>query len=146
MTYYPLTDLSHEQEVTEEHMDEIRETAEHANSMKFADVAISALAGGTSAARIATGTYTGNGAATQAITGVGFQPKRVEIYPQVDATNPETPIIKTNQDGTKSRYHSAYKDDHVVSLDSNGFTVGDGTGDTNYCNVSSRVYTYVAFG
>lgn len=92
---------------------------------------------------MATGTYTGNGNATQAITGVGFQPRVVWIYPQEDAAW----FIKTNQDGTKSKAsYQRFEDDHIVSFDSNGFTVGDGTGSAaNYMNVSGRNYTFIAW-
>lgn len=96
--------------------------------------------------RIATGTYTGDAAATKAVTGLGFQPKVLVIYRQTDASS--TIAMKTNQDGTKAHLEDGkkYKDDHIISLDSDGFTVGDGSGDSNILNVSAAVYTYIALG
>jgi hypothetical protein len=56
--------------------------------------------------------------------------------------------MKTNQDGTKTMIPSGnmeYDDDQIISFDSDGFTVGDGTGGVgNYLNVNARVYTYTA--
>lgn len=98
-----------------------------------------------------TGTYTGDGNATKAITGVGFQPRKIEAYSQ---TSNYGLTIKTDQDGTKamrlgtgSSTQTEYADDMIISLDSDGFTVGDGTGTTggNVNNVNARVYTYIAF-
>jgi len=90
--------------------------------------------------------YTGDGAATLAITGFGFQPKKVEVFNATD--NGQAHGIKTDQDGTKTFYNSnsttGYKDDHVISLDSDGITVGDGSGDTNRFNLSGKTYTVTA--
>ena len=99
--------------------------------------------------KIATGTYTGNAAATQATTGVGFQPRLLIIdYPATAGTQMG---IKNDQMGTKAKIiHSTsgyYEDDHIISLDSDGFTVGDGTGGVaNVMNVNAITYTYVCFG
>ena len=38
-----------------------------------------------------------------------------------------------------------YKDDHIISLDADGFTVGDGTGDGNRMNANGIVYEYLAW-
>jgi len=35
-------------------------------------------------------------------------------------------------------------DDVVISLDADGFTIGDGTGGTNYFNVNLETNTYMA--
>jgi len=106
--------------------------------------------------RFVTGTYTGNGAATQAIVGVGFQPRFVLIYTQFQALRR---AMKTDRDGLNTamtewavvsgsvEYH--YETDQIISLDADGFTVGDGTGDANVWNLlneNGAVYTYVAFG
>lgn len=93
-----------------------------------------------------TGTYTGDGNPTKAVTGVGFQPRFLWIFSQVDATG--TIGRKTDQDGTSSGYSTSdYETDYIISLDSDGFTVGDGTGGTggNVFNVNARSYAYVAF-
>lgn len=101
------------------------------------------------AAKIKTGNYTGDGNTTKGITGVGFQPKFLIIYPQVTQVN--MPFMKSSQDGTKTSYNTGsntfYEDDYIISLDADGFTVGDGTGGSsaNHCNINGRVYTYIAF-
>jgi hypothetical protein len=101
--------------------------------------------------RMKTGEYTGDAAATKAITGVGFQPKFLMVYEQVTQTYF---AFKTDQDGTKALVVisevaegelNLYIDDQIISLDADGFTVGDGTGSSNYCNLA-QVYTYIAFG
>jgi hypothetical protein len=93
------------------------------------------------------GTYTGDTAATKAITGVGFSPKIVIIYGQVAA---RAVGIKSNLDSTKtfvlvSNAATLYADDQIISLDADGFTVGDGTGTANHMNLA-QAYVYVAFG
>jgi len=92
------------------------------------------------------GTYTGDAAATKAITGVGFQPKLLVIWNQV--TN-KALCVKSNQDTTKTFCiaHGGtnyYVDDVIVSLDADGFTVGDGTGSANMTN-EAAAYAYAAF-
>jgi len=95
------------------------------------------------------GTYTGDGAATLAITGIGFQPKFVIVYPQIEGTGGYYVAFKCEDDGTWTFISKtdprAYQEDHIISLDSDGFTVGDGTGSVNYMNVGARVYAYQAF-
>lgn len=101
---------------------------------------------------IVTGTYTGNGAATQAITGLGFKPRRLEIWAQGVSGNNANLAIKTDRDGTDTfltfgaggAFSGTYAD-HIISLDSDGFTVGDGTASMNLLNVNLRVYTIAAW-
>jgi len=107
-------------------------------------------------AKIKTGQYTGDGKATQAITGVGFQPKVVMIWWQQTAASNPNFFTRTDQDGTKTLYCIAggvneawqYEDDYIISLDADGFTIGDGTGGTagNFLNSSGRAYTWIAQG
>lgn len=143
MTWNTLTDLADEQVVTEEHMDDIRENIEHLGSMTAWGTALSALSGSGEVVGT-TGTYTGDGAATKAITGVGFQPKYLIIFPQLASAGLVS--FKSNQDTTYAYGPSGYQQDHIISMDSNGFTVGDGTGSSNYLNVNARIYTYLALG
>ena len=97
--------------------------------------------------QIKTGEYTGNGGASQTIAGVGYSPKIVVIYPQ--ASNSSF-VVKTDQEtGDKAHVLRAtvlkHEDDHIKSLDSDGFTVGDGTGgEGNLLNSNTQVYTYIA--
>lgn len=107
--------------------------------------------GGSGTSKIAAGTYTGDGNATQPIAGVGFQPKFMYIYWQQTAGWQQDFMMKSDQDGLNSIYVSLgtpyyYDADHIISLDVDGFTVGDGTGDPfgNQANILGRVMTYVA--
>jgi len=104
---------------------------------------------------VAFGTYTGDGNATKAITGLGFQPKLVILWAKVQTIGATCIFFKTNQDGlnaltlvTVSGDFTAYFEyylDAVISLDSDGFTVGDCTGHgANYTNYNGRSYTYIA--
>ena len=101
--------------------------------------------------RIKTGTYAGDGAATQAITGVGFQPKTIIIYHQTPARL-QGYGVKTDQDGANALYLDMalggirYVTDMIISLDPDGFTVGDGTGNANYFNINTITYTFIAWG
>lgn len=95
------------------------------------------------------GTYVGDGNATKAITGVGFQPKFVIVYPKIPGTGGYYIGYKAVDDGTYTFVAKtdprAYEEDHIISLDSDGFTVGDGTGSANYFNVGDRNYAYQAW-
>lgn len=100
---------------------------------------------------IASGTYTGDGAATQAVAGVGFQPTAVLIYPQVDVVN-GSESFKGSVDGINAFLWIAgifvhmYTNDQIISLDVDGFTVGDGAAwPWNVFNTLGQVYTYVCF-
>lgn len=102
--------------------------------------------GGGSGPDLFVGTYTGDGNATKAIIGVGFTPAYVMIY-----RGGQVAGWKTSSDGVNSRVMQngqvpRYTTDHIISLDADGFTVGDGTAQPygNVMNVGARVYTYVA--
>jgi len=95
---------------------------------------------------IKTGTYTGNGAATQAITGVGFQPTALFTFKLVDGSN-HGGFVKTTAMGEYARQiymNGRYKTDHIISFDADGFTVGDCTGFTDMCNENGVNYAYIA--
>lgn len=104
--------------------------------------------------RFKVGKYTGDAAATKAITGVGFKPTFLVIYSMVTK---KAMCIKSSQDTTScfvltgtvnAGTHvdgNLYLDDVVISLDALGFTVGDGTGSSNYANEAAD-YAYIAFG
>ncbi len=145
MTWNTLTNLADQQVVTEEHMDDIRENIEHLGSLKAWGTALSVLSGSDESAGVV-GIYTGNGTATQAITGLGFQPKFLFIHRQVDSAGTTYTGRRASSDTATQVDGVGYKSDHIISLDSNGFTVGDGTGDANRFNVSTSVYTYIALG
>lgn len=108
---------------------------------------------------IVTGTYTGNGATTQAITGLGFKPRRVEIWRQTasgvgvyaiktdrdGSTNSLTALVRTAGAGLDTTW-AIYSNDAIRSLDTDGFTVGDTSDNgTNHTNINASIYTFVAW-
>lgn len=99
--------------------------------------------------RIATGVYSGDGSRSQAITGIGFQPKYVIIVPHQTTTHVN---YKNDQMGGNAVYEyvsgatcMVYEADHIDSLDSDGFTVDDIALDLDP-NTNGRTYSYVAIG
>ena len=102
---------------------------------------------------IATGTYVGDGNATKSIIGIGFKPKHVMIIEQVaDGTAHQG--FKITQDGINSLATASFgaggiatwTTDMIISLDVDGFTVGDGTGLSNAFNINAHSYSYIGFG
>lgn len=94
--------------------------------------------------------YQGDGAATQAIAGVGFRPRFLIIYNQVADRGIG---FKTELDGTAALIivqpdlaANYYEDDQIISLDADGFTVGDGTLSVINMNNVAEPYVYIAFG
>ncbi|MCJ7560481.1 hypothetical protein MUO79_07665 [Candidatus Bathyarchaeota archaeon] len=118
--------------------------------MSVRTIGTPAFAGG----NLATGTYTGDGAATQAIVGVGFRPRFVQIYDHLNPNDVFTSLPwKTSSDATETWFipviganNYRYENDQIISLDADGFTVGDGTPFLNELNVLGREYTYVCVG
>jgi len=113
-------------------------------------------------AQIATGEYTGNGAASQPIDGIGFQPKYLRINRKytTDQTAAEskgallwtsTSINNDNAAGMAITGNDASQDvwtytvDCIRSLDSDGFTVGD-AGTSDHPNAASVEYNFMAIG
>ena len=102
---------------------------------------------------IKSGTYTGDGTTSQAITGVGFQPTYLNcIY---SAATPgmvwtTTHMVDNNGDGWaiseggsgSGQKHFGYAD-RIISLDSDGFTVDD-AGSNQHPNASGLTYEYLA--
>lgn len=104
----------------------------------------------------ATGEYTGDGNATFAVTGVGFKPKKVVIFTQATTSVSACRYAcKTDQDGLNanfigsnaaSTYFGTYDTDIIISLDNDGFTVGDMTpSGFNATNINGRLYTWTAW-
>lgn len=88
--------------------------------------------------RIKVGTFTGDGTSAKAITGVGFQPTALWIYPLTGSN----PSFFKGQDFASGNSH---KDDDattsttgIKTLDSDGFTIDAAA------NVNTIVYQYVA--
>jgi hypothetical protein len=120
----------------------------HIGAMLRGATALSVLPAGAQLS-VAIGSYTGDGGATKAITGLEFQPRAVDIYAKTDGPAFGRFGTKTDQDGTNALISSnQYETDHIISLDSGGFTVGDGTASTNgnTMNINAVVYVYKAWG
>lgn len=103
---------------------------------------------------LSTGVYTGDGTESQAITGIGFQPRYVKIFPR-ETTNVQINIIETtdtiNDDhasGASAEHENSTAGGHEInlnrirSLDSDGFTVSDGASDTDP-NKNGKTYNYL---
>ena len=90
--------------------------------------------------RLATGTYTGNGADNRAIAGLGFQPDAVFLK----CTCGVSAVVRTSTmagDATKViGTLTALQPDHVQSLDADGFTIGAST----RVNTNGNTYHWVA--
>ncbi len=84
------------------------------------------------------GSYTGNGAATQGITGLGFQPESVLILP----ASAQTAVMRSAGMTTTFPLGSGTGTaNQINSLDANGFTVGNSAA----TNANGTAYHYVAF-
>ncbi len=93
-----------------------------------------------------TGTYVGDGAASLAIAGIGFQPKGLILWQQTNNTNVGTPDFKITQDLlntfywfpplTRWNYVAGF---NIISLDLDGFTV------TGWANNVGVTYSYCVF-
>ena len=96
-----------------------------------------------SRAKMKTGSYTGDGAATKAITGVGFQPTFLIVHGTEDRGEGNVGLaMKSDQDTTGAQVgDDDYLDDVIISLDADGFTIGD----TSTINESASSYHYIAF-
>ena len=74
------------------------------------------------------------------------------IYPQLNDAPSNPWALKTSVDGLDASYciqalqsHS-YSPDYIISLDPDGFTVGDGTPHAlNILNIADEVYVYQCF-
>jgi len=93
----------------------------------------------TSAAKIASGTYTGNGGATRAISGLGFTPKRVDVQ---HTTGTNDWISFMGHDAVRFTFGFTIGFVAGNSLDADGFTVTLAGG----MNASGDSYRWVAIG
>jgi uncharacterized repeat protein (TIGR01451 family) len=99
------------------------------------------LAAAPAAAQMATGTYTGNSAASRTIEGLGFQPDVVIIK----ADQNQAAVIRTSlmPDGMSKLLarDDEYSPDYIGSFTADGFMVSD----NNHVNQNSWRYDWVAF-
>lgn len=113
---------------------------------------------GVSTARIKTGTYTGNDATSQGITGVGFKPKYLRVWQRATVNNTAIEVFETidqimddHADGGASHLVMAwgqsqrFEINRLISLDTDGFTVDD-NGANEHPNQNGVVYNYLAMG
>jgi hypothetical protein len=93
------------------------------------------------AIKMASGTYTGNGADNRAITGVGFQPDFVIVK---DTGNGEGAARSSSMAGDLTKPMgtlTALQADNIQSLDADGFTLGT----NNRVNRNGRTFYWTAF-
>ena len=105
--------------------------------------------------RITTGQYTGDGTVSQPITGVGFPPKFVKIWVRKTVVVAECSRMFEKVDtmsGTICQIHHCVagaehqaRDNALISLDADGFTVGDAGADDDP-NKLGETYCYMALG
>jgi len=115
--------------------------------------------GGDAIAKIKTGSYTGDGATSKAITGVGFTPKYVKIWAILVSGAREGPCIETTteikaRDADGGAYFSDtyvtsggqyFRDNSIITLGTDGFTVDDAGSDL-HPNKNGTTYDYICFG
>lgn len=127
------------------------------------DGSISIAASVSSSTQFATGSYTGNGGTSNAITGVGFQPKLLHITKKLTSVGDDflrrewawtSDVIIDDISGggfisvpgvNASGDDPSMEDDGILSLDSDGFTVDDDGADFDP-NANTVVYNYWAIG
>lgn len=91
--------------------------------------------------QIATGSYSGNDAATRGITGVGFAPDAVFIIPGDGAIDPFVRIDSMAANAAYDLYAGVIYSASLLSCDADGFTVGTGGG-TLQIDLNNSGYTY----
>lgn len=106
--------------------------------------------------KIHTGTYTGDGTTSQAITGVGFAVKYVKIWIRSTASSATRDVFETtdtivddNASGTAwiiaNGGTSVLIDNRIIAVGSDGFTVDDDGAD-EHPNKSGTVYNFLCLG
>lgn len=104
-------------------------------------------------ARIKTGSYTGNGATSYSITGIGFTPKFVKIW-LADTSGGDTYVFeKSDQHSTtfdtvwscSATDEVQTADNQIISIDADGFTVDDAGADA-HPNKNAQGYIYLVIG
>lgn len=104
--------------------------------------------GASSGSILVTGQYTGDGTTSQGITGIGFAPKVVVISRDGTSDSGFELHIKTADMSTEFAYevgaganNNGIRDNKIISLDSDGFTVDDNGADENP-NSNTATYNY----
>ena len=106
---------------------------------------------------VKSGTYTGDDTTSQAVTGIGFKPKYVKIWPRNTTHGAANLIFETTDtiiddhaDGMAVVHENAgnihrVSVNAIVSLDADGFTVDD-NGGNYHPNKNGSIYNYLAMG
>ena len=99
-----------------------------------------------------TGTYTGDGEVSQAITGIGFTPVFIRIWHKETVGNIAMEIIEATDaivgDGVSMAIRGQdvqTRDNRIIAVGADGFTVDDG-GTDQHPNKNEQVYNYLVFG
>ena len=100
--------------------------------------------------RIYSGQYTGDGATSQAITGVGFQPMFIKIWVDGGAAAGSPTFEKTDNFDTTIASHDLdgdtdLVDNAVIAIGTDGFTVDDAGADA-HPNKNTIVYNFICLG
>lgn len=94
----------------------------------------------------ATFSYTGNGSDGLAITGLGFQPDYVQVHSNSNIVGAQIFSTKSGEPRTAMMFAGDNRSDLYASLDSDGFTVNDGSGSgANLINVNATAHYGYAF-
>lgn len=108
-------------------------------------------------ARVKTGNYTGDGALSQAITGIGFKPVYVRVWEEnaqgvaIVISETTDTLVDNNAAGFAANFAdfngvgNFYQFNKIISLDADGFTVDDAGADAAP-NTNSQVYSFLAIG
>jgi hypothetical protein len=103
----------------------------NANSSTYHYLALKSLAG-----RMAVGSYAGNNAASQSITGLGFRPEVVMLF----SSGTNVAALRLAAMSASHFFQGGTSTTIITSLDSNGFTVGT----HGSANANGNTYYYVA--
>ena len=104
-------------------------------------------------AQVFTGTYTGDGTTSMAVTGIGFAPKYVRIWERTTVSGEEVSVWETSDTivddnaagGAILINDVAFMTNAIISLDSDGFTVDDAGAD-EHPNQNGAVYNFMCVG
>jgi hypothetical protein len=115
-------------------------TTAFSSATDTASITVNAMAEASDVARMATGTFTGNGVDNRAVTGLGFAPDLVIVK----SSGGHVAVFRTSAmsgDVSKPVDAAALTANLIQSLDSGGFTVGN----DNRVNQNGTTYEWIAF-
>jgi hypothetical protein len=107
--------------------------------------------------RIYTGTYTGDGSTSKSVTGVGFTPKYVKIWPRITTDNTDMVWFETTDtiiddiatgaavSEVAGTNETKIYDNQIIAFGADGFTVDDAGADEDP-NTNGQVYNFLCLG